>query len=136
MLMKGFEKLPRDRGGKINRRKPPCLFLVLCWLLQPIWSVLAQETLEAQAIRFRLIPGGWYFVGSPPNETGRYADEAASHKGRRAGKRSASRLMDSLPGIRTANRALISCQRVEKSASPECGVRVKGGMRFAFPPYA
>ena len=43
-------------------------------------SVFAQETLEAQSIRFRLIPGGWYFVGSPPNETGRYADEAASHK--------------------------------------------------------
>lgn len=39
-----------------------------------------QETLEAQGIRFRLIPGGWYFLGSPPNETGRYADEASSHK--------------------------------------------------------
>ena len=78
--MKGFEKLPRDRRGKADRRKPPCLFLVLCWLLLPIWSALAQETLEAQSIRFRLIPGGWYFVGSPPNETGRYADEAASHK--------------------------------------------------------
>ena len=62
------------------RCQAPCLFLVLCWLLLPIWSVLAQETLEAQSIRFRLIPGGWYFVGSPPNETGRYADEAASHK--------------------------------------------------------
>lgn len=46
----------------------------------PIRPALAQETLEAQGIRFRLIPGGWYFVGSPPNETGRYADEAASHK--------------------------------------------------------
>ena len=53
---------------------------MLCWLLLPIWSALAQETLEAQSIRFRLIPGGWYFVGSPPNETGRYADEADSHK--------------------------------------------------------
>ena len=75
--MKGFEKLPRDRGGKTNRRKPPCLCLLLCWLLLPIWSTLAQETLEAQSIRFRLIPGAWYFVGSPPNETGRYTDEAA-----------------------------------------------------------
>ena len=78
--MKGFERLPRDRRGKADRRKPHCLFLVLCWLLLPIWSALAQETLEAQTIRFRLIPGGWYFVGSPPNETGRYADEADSHK--------------------------------------------------------
>ena len=64
--MKGFEKLPRDRRGKTNRRKPKCLFLVLCWLLLPIWSALAQETLEAQSIRFRLIPGGWYFWGRRP----------------------------------------------------------------------
>ena len=67
-------------AAKLTGAKPPCLFLLLCWLLLPIWSALAQETLEAQSIRFRLIPGGWYFVGSPPNETGRYADEAASHK--------------------------------------------------------
>ena len=78
--MKGFEKLPRDRRGKVTDEKLTCLFLLLCWLLLPGWSALAQETLEAQGIRFRLIPGGWYFVGSPPNETGRYADEADSHK--------------------------------------------------------
>ena len=68
--MKGFEKLPRDSRGKTNRRKPQCLFLLLCWLLLPIWSAQAQETLEAQSIRFRLIPGGTYLLGSPPNETG------------------------------------------------------------------
>jgi formylglycine-generating enzyme required for sulfatase activity len=78
--MKCFEKLPRYSRGKTNRRKPKSLFLLLCWLLLPICSALAQETLEAQSIRFRLIPGGWYFLGSPPNETGRYADEALSHK--------------------------------------------------------
>jgi formylglycine-generating enzyme required for sulfatase activity len=78
--MTDFEKLPRDRRGKSSRRITTCRFLLLCWLLLPIWSALAQETLEAQGVRFRLIPGGWYFVGSPPNETGRYADEAASHK--------------------------------------------------------
>jgi formylglycine-generating enzyme required for sulfatase activity len=78
--MKDFEKLPQDRRGTTNRRAPACLFLLLCWLLLPIRPGLAQETLEAQGIRFRLIPGGWYFVGSPPNESGRYADEAASHK--------------------------------------------------------
>jgi formylglycine-generating enzyme required for sulfatase activity len=78
--MKGFGKLSRDRRGKAGRCQAPCLFLVLGWLLLLICSALAQETLEAQGIRFRLIPGGWYFVGSPPNETGRYADEAASHK--------------------------------------------------------
>lgn len=78
--MKGFEKLPRVSGGNAGRRKTPGLCLLLCWLLLPIWSAMAQETLEAQGIRFRLIPGGWHLVGSPPNETGRYADEAASHK--------------------------------------------------------
>jgi formylglycine-generating enzyme required for sulfatase activity len=78
--MKDLEKLPRQSCGKTDRRKPQCLFLLLCWLLLPIWSALAQETLEAQSIRFRLIPGGWYFLGSPPNEIGRYADEAPSHK--------------------------------------------------------
>jgi sulfatase modifying factor 1 len=78
--MKGFEELPRDSRGKTHRRKPTCLFLVLCWLLLPIWSALAQETLEAQGIRFRLIPGGTYLLGSPHDEPGRYADEAEPHR--------------------------------------------------------
>lgn len=78
--MKCFEKLPRDSRGKINRRKPKCLFLLLCWLLLPIWSALAQETLEAQSIRFRRIPGGYYLLGSPVSEPGRYADEALPHR--------------------------------------------------------
>jgi formylglycine-generating enzyme required for sulfatase activity len=78
--MQVFEKLPRGSRGKTDQRKLPCLLFALCWLLLPVWSALAQETVEAQSIRFRLVPGGWYFVGSPPNETGRYADEAASHK--------------------------------------------------------
>jgi formylglycine-generating enzyme required for sulfatase activity len=78
--MKFFEKLPRDSRDKTNRRQPKWLFLLLCWLLLPVWSAPAQETLEAQGIHFRLIPGGWYVVGSPPNETGRYADEAEPHR--------------------------------------------------------
>jgi formylglycine-generating enzyme required for sulfatase activity len=67
----------RDPG---SRRFPKVLFFLLCWLVLFSGLVQAQETLEAQGIRFRLIPGGWYFLGSPPNETGRYADEASSHK--------------------------------------------------------
>jgi formylglycine-generating enzyme required for sulfatase activity len=39
-----------------------------------------QDTLEAQGIRFRLIPGGTYIVGSPAAEAGRYADEAQPHR--------------------------------------------------------
>jgi hypothetical protein len=48
--MKGFEKLPRGGGGKANRCKLPCLCLLLCWLLLPIWSVQAQETRRVQEI--------------------------------------------------------------------------------------
>jgi formylglycine-generating enzyme required for sulfatase activity len=80
MHMKGFENLPRDSRGITNRWKPQCLFLLFCWLLLPIWSALAQETLEAQSIRFRKIPGGYYLLGSSRGETGRYADEAALHR--------------------------------------------------------
>ena len=78
--MKGFEKLPRDSRGKTNRRKPQCLFLLLCWLLLPIWSALAQETLESQGLQFRLIPAGYYLLGSPIGEPGRYADEDTPHR--------------------------------------------------------
>jgi len=78
--MKLFEKRPRNNLCKINTRKSKYPLLVLCWLLMFMCSAQAQETLESQGIRFRLIPGGWYFLGSPPNETGRYADEASSHK--------------------------------------------------------
>jgi formylglycine-generating enzyme len=74
--MKGFEKLPRDSRSKLNRLKPQSLFLLLCWLLLPIWSALAQETIESQGIRFHLLPGGYYPLGSSLGEPGRYADEA------------------------------------------------------------
>jgi formylglycine-generating enzyme required for sulfatase activity len=40
----------------------------------------SQEILESQGIRFRLIPGGSYLLGSPETEPGRYADEALPHR--------------------------------------------------------
>jgi formylglycine-generating enzyme required for sulfatase activity len=78
--MKWFGNLPRNRRGPINRRKTVCLGLLLCLLLLPGWSAQAQETLESQGIRFRLIPGGTYLLGSPADESGRYADEALPHR--------------------------------------------------------
>ncbi len=39
----------------------------------------SQEILESQGLRFRLIPGGCYRLGSPAGEAGRYADEASPH---------------------------------------------------------
>jgi len=43
-------------------------------------SAFPREVVESQGIRFRLIPGGSYFIGSPPNEPGRYADEPAPYQ--------------------------------------------------------
>jgi formylglycine-generating enzyme required for sulfatase activity len=47
-----------------------------------LWPNLAQAQpeLESQGLRFRLIPGGTYQVGSPPTEAGRYAAEPTPHK--------------------------------------------------------
>jgi formylglycine-generating enzyme required for sulfatase activity len=54
--------------------------LLLLWgsliFLQSPAASLGQEVLEAQGLRFRLIPGGTYTLGSPLNEPGRYTDEA------------------------------------------------------------
>jgi len=78
--MKCFEKLPRDSRGKINRQKPQCLFLLLCWLMLFVCSALAQDALESQGLHFRLIPAGYYLLGSPVSEPGRYADEDTPHR--------------------------------------------------------
>jgi formylglycine-generating enzyme required for sulfatase activity len=74
------------QAQKTRNPKPKILWvaflisLCLGLLLPSFHPAASQETLEAQGIPFRLIPGGWYFLGSPPNETGRYADEVSSHK--------------------------------------------------------
>lgn len=55
-----------------------CLLIFqLIWPLSPAFS---QETLEYQGIKFRLIPGGAYVIGSPPQEPGRYVDEPQPHR--------------------------------------------------------
>jgi formylglycine-generating enzyme required for sulfatase activity len=78
--MQWFRKLSRESHGKTGRGKAPCLLLLLCWLVLLSGSARAQETLEAQGIRFRLIPGGTYLLGSPATEPGRYDDEAQPHR--------------------------------------------------------
>jgi|YelNatPaOPRAMG01_1025707.scaffolds.fasta_scaffold04613_10 formylglycine-generating enzyme required for sulfatase activity len=40
----------------------------------------AQERQESQGIKFRLIPGGNYFLGSPLDEAGRYAGEPTPYR--------------------------------------------------------
>jgi len=72
--------------AQIDNRKPSTLWIAILMvfplslgLLRPM-PLAAQETLETQGIRFRLIPGGEYLLGSAPDEPGRYADEAQPHK--------------------------------------------------------
>jgi len=68
---------------KTENRKPKTLWITLICLTAAIFcatSTFAQETIETQGLRFRLIPGGTYLLGSPPTEPGRYADESPPHQ--------------------------------------------------------
>ncbi|MBI4795541.1 MAG: formylglycine-generating enzyme family protein [Deltaproteobacteria bacterium] len=70
---------------KTENRKPKTRLLLLLVLVTGVTffylnSALPQETLEAQGISFRLIPGGTYLLGSPTGEPGRYADESLPHQ--------------------------------------------------------
>lgn len=71
----------RFRQRQTAARGRQACFLVLCWLLLSLGHpALAQENLESQGMRFRLIPGGSYFLGSPLNEAGRFAGEATPYQ--------------------------------------------------------
>ena len=59
------------------------IFLTSLWFLAGLIGLrpaLAQDHLESQGLRFRLIPGGTYLVGSPADEAGRYTDEPTPHR--------------------------------------------------------
>lgn len=59
------------------------IHLVLVLLIfSCLWPGLAQaqDYLESQGLRFRLIPGGTYQLGSPLTEAGRYTAEPTPHK--------------------------------------------------------
>jgi formylglycine-generating enzyme required for sulfatase activity len=66
------------RPGKLHTapRDLKAWVLLLCWLLLPLHAFAqAPDSLESQGLRFRLIPGGSYLLGSPLGEAGRYAGE-------------------------------------------------------------
>ncbi len=70
-----------SRQWKAANRGYKPWFLLLCWLLLPIYNpAWAQDCLEAQGLRFCRIPGGSYLEGSPLNEAGRYANEDEPHR--------------------------------------------------------
>jgi formylglycine-generating enzyme required for sulfatase activity len=58
----------------------PLAVLALIISLCCLFPSFAQETVESQGIKFRLIPGGTYLLGSPKHEPGRYADESLPHQ--------------------------------------------------------
>jgi formylglycine-generating enzyme required for sulfatase activity len=79
--MKYSEKLSVHQHLKTANRGRKTWFFLLCLLWLPIHNpAQAQDYLESQGLRFRLIPGGSYFLGSPPNEAGRYANEPAPYR--------------------------------------------------------
>jgi formylglycine-generating enzyme required for sulfatase activity len=79
--MKYSEKLSVHRHLKTANRGRTTWFLFLCLLWLPIHNpAQAQDSLESQGLCFRLIPGGSYFLGSPQNEAGRYANEPAPYR--------------------------------------------------------
>ena len=79
--MKYAAILPCSRPRKAADRRYQPWFFLLCWLVLSMCNpAQAQDCLEAQGLRFCRIPGGTYLVGSPLDEAGRYADEAAPHR--------------------------------------------------------
>jgi len=66
---------------RIDNRGHKTWFFALCLLLLAMHTpAQAQSFLESQGLRFRLIPGGSYFLGSLQNEAGRYANEATPYR--------------------------------------------------------
>jgi formylglycine-generating enzyme required for sulfatase activity len=66
-----------------HRLKPKTLWLILAALLAVLVCpapAFPQESLESQCIKFRLIPAGYYLLGSPVSEPGRYDDEDTPHR--------------------------------------------------------
>ncbi|MBW1991675.1 MAG: formylglycine-generating enzyme family protein [Deltaproteobacteria bacterium] len=59
---------------------PARLLLLAAVLSLACGTALAEKVVESQGIRFRLIPGGRYTLGSPLTESGRYADEPLPHQ--------------------------------------------------------
>ncbi len=65
----------KTKNRKQNTIRLLLIALGICWGLFSAFPAFPQQSLETQGIKFRLIPGGTYLLGSPPEEPGRYADE-------------------------------------------------------------
>jgi len=68
---------------KTENRKPKTFWITIIVLAAAIFCAgpaFAQETLESQGLKFQLIPGGYYLLGSAVSEPGRYADEDTPHR--------------------------------------------------------
>jgi sulfatase modifying factor 1 len=79
--MKYSEMLPRPKQLQIACKDHKAWFFFLCWLVLISYNpAQAQSVLESQGLRFCLIPGGSYFLGSPLHEAGRYANESTPYR--------------------------------------------------------
>jgi formylglycine-generating enzyme required for sulfatase activity len=80
-LMKYSRNLSRPGELQSVHQDRRVWLFILCWLLLPLGAAApAMDAPESQGIQFRLIPGGSYLVGSPPDEAGRYAGEPTPHR--------------------------------------------------------
>lgn len=71
---------PKTENRKLQSWTVLLLFLGLGLALCCPNPALSQDTLESQGIKFHRIPGGYYLLGSPVSEPGRYADEDLPHR--------------------------------------------------------
>lgn len=79
--MKFFEKQSGPRQPKTAENGGKAWIFLLCWLLLLLCNLVqAQDSPESLGLRFLFIPGGSYFLGSPPNEAGRYANEPTPYR--------------------------------------------------------
>jgi sulfatase modifying factor 1 len=73
--------LPQPLHLKTARGGTKAWLFLLTWLLLSLANpAQAADNLESLGLRFCLIPGGSYLLGSPLNEAGRYANEPAPYR--------------------------------------------------------
>jgi formylglycine-generating enzyme required for sulfatase activity len=76
-MQKAWERITKNEKRKTLLSGVLLVLWLTLSIFSPGWS---QENLESQGIKFRLIPGGYYLLGSAVSEPGRYADEGTLHR--------------------------------------------------------
>jgi formylglycine-generating enzyme required for sulfatase activity len=87
LTLKEGLSLPLNAGDGLVLRTGACAITLGCWQREP-WSVAAgrdrfglwaEAEVKGVTLRFRWIPPGRFWMGSPESEAGRYEDEGPRH---------------------------------------------------------